>query len=87
MRDLSMLVLRVTLGGFLTGHGAQKLFGLFQGGGVQGTGAYFESLGLQPGERWAVTAGAGELSSGVLTTLGLLHPLGPIGTFGPMIVA
>jgi putative oxidoreductase len=87
MRDLGLLVLRLTLGGFLAGHGAQKLFGAFEGHGVEGTGHYFESLGLQPGETWATTAGLGEMGGGLLTGLGFLHPLGPIVAFGPMIVA
>src|SRR5919108_2320102 len=87
MRDLGLLALRLTLGGLLAGHGAQKLFGSFQGHGFRGTSTYFESLGLQPGETWATTAGMGEMTGGVLTALGFLHPLGPLTTFGPMIVA
>jgi putative oxidoreductase len=88
MQDLALLLLRLTLGGLLTGHGAQKLFGAFEGHGLEGTAGWFESaLGLKPGERWALAAGAGELMGGVLTTLGFMHPLGPVATFGPMIVA
>jgi putative oxidoreductase len=88
MRDLGLLTLRVALGGLLAGHGAQKLFGWFGGHGLQGTGGFFESkLGLRPGERWALTAGIGEFGGGMLTMLGFLHPLGPISTFGPMIIA
>ncbi len=47
MRDLGLLILRLTLGGLLAGHGAQKLFGMFEGHGIEGTGGFFESkLGL-----------------------------------------
>lgn len=87
MRDLGVLLLRLTLGGLLAGHGAQKLFGAFEGHGIQGTGKHFESLGLQPGERWAMLAGLGETSGGLLTVLGFMHPIGPLTTLGPMIVA
>ena len=88
MRDLGLLILRLTLGGLLAGHGAQKLFGMFEGHGIKGTGGFFEShLGLRRGEQWALTAGLGEMGGGLLTALGLLNPLGPLMTLAPMIVA
>jgi putative oxidoreductase len=87
MRDLGLLTLRLTLGGLLAGHGAQKLFGAFEGEGPEGTGKFMERLGLRPGEQWAITAGLGELAGGALTTLGFLNPVGPITTLGPMVVA
>lgn len=87
MRDLGLLIMRLTVGGLLIGHGAQKLFGAFGGYGLKGTGGWLESLGLRPGDRWAVLAGLGEFGGGLLTALGLFHPIGPILTFGPMGVA
>src|SRR4051794_32593725 len=87
MRDLGLLALRCTLGGLLAGHGSQKLFGAFEGHGIEGTGKFMEQLGLQPGEQWALTAGLGEFAGGMLTTLGFLHPIGPIMTLAPMSVA
>jgi putative oxidoreductase len=36
--DLGLLVLRATFGSLLAGHGAQKLFGVFGGHGIEGTG-------------------------------------------------
>lgn len=86
-RDLGLLALRATVGGLLAGHGAQKLFGSFGGHGVEGTAGWLETLGLRPGKPWALLAGASELGGGTLTALGLLHPLGPIGTVGPMVMA
>jgi putative oxidoreductase len=44
-------------------------------------------MGLQPGTLWATAASTSEFGGGVLTTLGLLHPLGPFGTMGAMIMA
>jgi putative oxidoreductase len=88
MRDLGILILRLTMGGFLAGHGAQKLFGLFEGHGPEGTGQFFEgALGLRPGKQWAVMAGLGETGGGLLTALGFLHPVGPITSLAPMVVA
>jgi putative oxidoreductase len=88
MRDFGLFLLRLALGGLLTGHGAQKLFGAFGGHGLEGTGGFFESaLGLRPGKKWAFAAGAGEFGGGLLTVLGFMHPIGPISTLGPMIVA
>src|SRR6266550_2772001 len=87
MRDLGLLILRLTVGGLLTGHGSQKLFGWFSGPGLKGTAGWLESLGLKPGTPWATAAAGSEFGGGVLTALGFLHPLGPLGTMGAMIMA
>jgi putative oxidoreductase len=85
--DLGLLALRLTTGGLMAGHGAQKLFGSFGGHGLAGTAGFLESLGLKPGKQWAALAGAGEFGSGLLTALGLGGPIGPIGMYGPMVMA
>jgi len=85
--DLGLLALRLTTGGLMAGHGAQKLFGSFGGHGLAGTAGFLESLGLKPGKQWAALAGAGEFGSGLLTALGLGGPIGPIAMYGPMIMA
>jgi putative oxidoreductase len=87
MRDMGLLVLRLITGGLIAGHGAQKLFGWFGGSGLKGTAAIFESIGLKPGTTWATAASASEFGGGVLTALGFLHPLGPMGTMGVMVMA
>ena len=87
MKDLGLLVMRLTAGGLMAGHGAQKLFGWFGGHGLEGTGGWLESMGLRPGKRWALLAGGSEFGSGVLTALGLLSPLGPLGMLAPMAIA
>lgn len=87
MKDLGLLALRVTTGGLLAGHGAQKLFGKFNGPGMQGTSGWLESLGLKPGNRWAMLAGGSEFAGGLLTALGLFSPLGPITLLAPMAMA
>jgi putative oxidoreductase len=86
-RDLGVLTVRVTVGGLLAGHGAQKLFGSFGGYGLEGTAGWLESLGFKPGKQWAMLSGASELGGGLMTALGLFHPVGPISTIGAMSVA
>ena|SRR5437588_5325768 len=87
MKDLGLLVLRLTMGGLLAGHGAQKLFGWFGGFGLKGTAGWVESLGLKPGQLWATAASLSEFGGGTLTALGLFHPLGPMATIGAMSMA
>ena len=87
MSDVGLLILRLVNGGLLAGHGSQKLFGWFSGPGLKGVAAWLESMGLKPGTPWATAASVSEFGGGVLTTLGFLHPLGPLGTMGAMIMA
>ena len=49
--DLALLALRVVVGVLFVGHGAQKLFGAFGGGGLEGTAGMFDNIGLRPGRR------------------------------------
>lgn len=69
---LSQLVLRLPVGVILLAHGAQKLFGWFGGYGLEGTGQYMASLGLEPGYLLALLAGGAEFFGGLLLILGLL---------------
>ena len=85
--DLALFVLRIVVGGLFAAHGAQKLFGSLGGHGIAGTGQFFESLGLRPGERHARLAGLGEFGGGLLLILGLLTPLGAAALIGVMTVA
>ena len=87
MNDSATLLVRSVQGSLLAGHGAQKLFGHFQGPGMEGTTAFMEMLGLRPGRPWAILAGLCEFGGGVLTALGLLNPLGPIGVMASMSMA
>jgi putative oxidoreductase len=87
MIDLAPLIVRLVHGSLMAGHGAQKLFGSFGGHGLEGTSGFMETLGLKPGRPWAILAGASELGGDVLTALGLLNPLGPLGVIGAMSMA
>lgn len=84
---LGLATLRITLGGLFFGHGAQKLFGWFGGYGPEGTGQFFESLGLKPGRRHATAAGAAEAGGGALLALGLFTPAAAGAIIGTMATA
>jgi putative oxidoreductase len=85
--DIALFVLRVVVGLFFAGHGAQKLFGSFGGHGIAGTAGFFESLGMRPGRRNAIAAGGAELAAGILLILGLLTPLAAAMVIAVMTVA
>jgi len=85
--DLGRLFLRGVVGPLFVGHGTQKLFGWFDGHGPDGTGGFFESLGLRPGKRHATAAGVAETAGGALLTLGALTPVASTLISGTMITA
>jgi len=66
------LIMRVPVGLTLMAHGSQKLFGMFGGYGLEGTGQWMASIGLTPGYLMALLAGSGEFFGGLLLLLGLL---------------
>src|SRR4051794_20317572 len=73
--NFGQLAIRGVVGPLFVGHGAQKLFGWFDGHGIEGTGGFFESLGLRPGRRHATAAGVAETLGGALLTIGAATPL------------
>src|SRR5919112_6792862 len=87
VNDLAPFIVRLAQGSLMAGHGGQKLFGWFNGPGLEGTSGFMEMLGLKPGQPWATLAGVSEFGGGVLTALGLLNPLGPLGVIGSMSIA
>ena len=87
MTTTGRLVLRVLVGGLFVGHGTQKLFGWFGGGGPERTGEMFESAGLGPGRRNALAAGTAEATGGALLATGLATPLAASMLSGVMFTA
>src|SRR5580692_7726877 len=75
VKTFPRLLLRVSIGGFFMGHGLQKLFGWFGGHGLSATGAMFEQIGMRPGKRNAVLAGAAEAGGGAAIVAGAATPL------------
>jgi len=87
VNESAPMIVRVAQGSLMAGHGAQKLFGSFGGPGLEGTSGFMEMLGMRPGRPWAYLVGLSEFGGGVLTALGLLNPLGPLGVIGSMSMA
>ncbi|MEZ0164144.1 DoxX family protein [Kineococcus sp. LSe6-4] len=85
--DLGLLALRLGIGGTLVAHGAQKLFGAFGGGGLEGTAGAMHAMGFRPGKRNAVLAGASEAGGGALLALGLATPVGGASAAAAMAAA
>lgn len=85
--DLGLLILRLAIGLTMAAHGSQKLFGWFNGGGVDGTGAFFTKSGYPAGETMAVVAGLSETLGGLGLAVGLLTPLAGAAIVGTMLNA
>jgi putative oxidoreductase len=83
-KDLGLLALRLGAGGVLFAHGAQKLFGWFGGGGLEGTARGMEHMGFTPGRESAAAAGLGEAGGGLLLALGLATPAAGAAAAGAM---
>ena len=69
---LDTLPLRVGAGVIFAAHGAQKLFGWFGGYGLEGTGGWMASIGIESGVLMAALAGGAEFFGGLLLIFGLL---------------
>lgn len=81
------LILRVPVGIILAAHGAQKLFGWFGGYGLEGTGQWMASIGLEPGFLMALMAGSAEFFGGLALIFGLLtRPAAAVSAF-TMVIA
>ncbi|SDW83478.1 DoxX family protein [Marinobacter mobilis] len=70
--SLGALALRIPAGIIFMAHGAQKLFGWFGGYGLEGTGQWMASIGLEPGYLMALGAGSAEFFGGLALLIGLL---------------
>ena len=69
---LAALALRIPAAIIFIAHGAQKLFGWFGGYGLEGTGQWMASIGLEPGYQLALLAGSAEFFGGIALLIGLL---------------
>ncbi len=81
------LPLRIALGLVFIGHGAQKVFGIWGGKGLNEFMAGTPPLGLRPAWLWMGAAAFAELVGGVLVLFGFLTRLGALMIVPVMLVA
>ncbi len=72
LKPYSWPLMRFFAGIMLMPHGAQKLFGAFDGPGLLGTSQFFQKMGLEPALPMALIAGSIEFFGGALVAIGLL---------------
>ncbi|MET3847965.1 DoxX family protein [Paenibacillus sp. OAE614] len=73
-----LLIIRLVIGLTFAGHGAQKLFGWFGGGGLKGTAGWLASMNLKPAFLLALVTGIFEFAGGLLFAAGIWTPLAAI---------
>ena len=84
---LGLLILRLVAGLTIAAHGAQKLFGWFEGPGINKMAKGLQSQGFKPALFWVSLVILGEFGGGLSVALGFLTPLGAAGMFGAMFMA
>ncbi len=85
-KDISLLIIRLTLGLVILPHGAQKVLGSFGGYGFEGTMNFFTTqLGISP--VFALLAIAAEFFGSIGLILGLFTRVAAFGIFVTMLVA
>lgn len=87
MVGIGLLALRLGVGLTVAAHGAQKLFGWWEGPGLGGFGGMLERLGVRPSWAWAWIAALAEAAGGLALAFGLLSPFGACAVAAAMLVA
>lgn len=85
--NTGILVLRITIGLLVAGHGMQKVTPWLGGNGLSGGTEEFKNDGFRGGVATALAAGGAQICSGLLLAAGLLTPIAAAGTMGVMTVA
>lgn len=85
--DYALALLRVVIGLTIAAHGAQKLFGWWNGPGLAGFAGWLGSMGLRPAKAQALVAALGEFVGGLAFALGLLTPIAALVLVAVMLVA
>jgi putative oxidoreductase len=82
-----ILLLRVVLGLTMAAHGAQKLFGWWDGPGLKGVHGWLSSMRFRGGWLPVILLVAAEFAGGDLLALGLFLPFAALAIVGVMVVA
>ena len=81
------LILQLLLGGVFMAHGAQKLFGVFQGPGIDGLAGMFQKYTILPSLFWAWVVAIVEFFGGLFIFFGFLTRIWAFLIIVDMIVA
>jgi putative oxidoreductase len=81
------LIARSLLGTVFVAHGVQKLFGWFDGPGLDGFTEMMEKTNMHPPRRNAIAAGVAETAGGAALAAGALTPLAATSLIATMLVA
>ena len=87
MLALGLLILRVAIGLTVAAHGAQKLFGWWEGPGMKGWTGAMNHMRIRPASQWAWMSALAEFGGGLGLALGFLTPLPSLAIAGSMLVA
>jgi putative oxidoreductase len=85
--DIGLLIIRLVLGGIMAAHGAQKVFGWFNGAGLDGFATFLTDQGYRQTDALSAAAGFAELVGGLLVVFGVFTPLAAAGLLAVMINA
>ena len=86
--DIALVIVRVALAWIFFYYGAAKLFGWFDGAGIDGTADFMsDTAGLSPGGFFAVLGGVIELGGAIAIIFGLASRLVAAALVGDMIMA
>lgn len=85
--NLALLAIRLGVGGTLIAHGTQKLFGWFDGPGLDRAAEGYAGMGFPDGRRAAQMSGLAEAAGGASLVLGLGTGIGGAAAAGNMAVA
>jgi putative oxidoreductase len=86
--DLCLLAVRLILAWIFIYHGARRLFGWFDGPGLDASASYFANTAhLHPGKLFALLGGIVEFGGGIALALGLLTRLAGAAIFVDMMMA
>ncbi|MEZ6190097.1 MAG: DoxX family protein [Phycisphaerales bacterium] len=87
MADAGLLGMRLMLGTVFAFHGSQKLFGAFDGPGIDGFAGFLASIGMPLPTLNAYMAGGAEFFGGLLLASGVFARLASIPVTFTMLVA
>ncbi|HDL64642.1 MAG TPA: DoxX family protein [Proteobacteria bacterium] len=68
-------ILRMALGAFSIIHGTQKLFGAFDGSGLQSFSGMCAGMGLKPPDIWAIAIAIIQFLGGIFLVFGIITRL------------